>query len=322
MIALLLMPLVLPWALAPLARRTVEKVRPEIALWAITCATAALAVGVIASLGALLLPLALALPPVGALAELVQPLAVGPELLVLGISVLATGALALAAHHILRKAAREVTRLRAAQARVAHLPDAGGLCVLDDPRPDAYALPGGPRRPGRIVVTSGMLRALGPVEREALLAHERAHLAAKHHLFLSAAHLAGWCHPALAAVAAQVSFAAERAADEAAARRCGDRTLAARAVGRAALAASRTPGSAESAGSAGSAGAPTVAPGAAGGPVPARVRALLAPSPVRRVVPALLAMALLCTAAGTSSLGGAARLHHAIETAQGEHPSD
>ncbi|MGV9340783.1 M48 family metalloprotease [Streptomyces sp. NPDC003688] len=316
MIALLLMPLVLPWALAPLARRTVEKVRPEIALWAITCATAALAVGVMASLGALLLPLALALPPVGALAELVRPLAVGPRSLVLGVSVLATGALALAAHHILRKSAREVSRLRAAQARVAHLPDAGGLCVLDDPRPDAYALPGGPRRPDRIVVTSGMLRALGPVEREALLAHERAHLAAKHHLFLSAAHLAGWCHPALAAVAAHVSFAAERAADEAAARRCGDRTLAARAVGRAALAASRT------AGSAGSAGAPTVAPGAAGGPVPARVRALLAPTPVRRVVPALLAMALLCTAAGTSSLGGAVRLHHAIETAQGEHPSD
>ncbi|WP_018546178.1 M48 family metalloprotease [Streptomyces sp. LaPpAH-108] len=313
MIALLLMPLLLPWALAPLARRTAGTVRPEIALWAITCATAALAVGVVASLGALLLPLALTLPPVSALAELVRPLAVGPPSLVLGTSALATGALALAAHRVLRKAAREVTRLRAVQARVAQLPDAGGLCVLDDPRPDAYALPGGPRRPDRIVVTSGMLRALGPVEREALLAHERAHLAAKHHVFLSAAQLAGWCHPALAAVAAHVSFAAERAADEAAARRCGDRTLTAHAVGRAALAVSRT---------AGEAGAPALAPGAAGGPVPARVRALLAPAPVRRVVPALLAMALLCTAAGTSALGGAVWLHRGVETAQGEHPSD
>ncbi|CAM5271822.1 hypothetical protein SALBM311S_05499 [Streptomyces alboniger] len=59
MIIALLVPLVLPWALAPLAHRTVERVRPEIALWAVTCASAVLAVGVMASLGVLLLPLIL-----------------------------------------------------------------------------------------------------------------------------------------------------------------------------------------------------------------------------------------------------------------------
>ncbi|MFB6786969.1 M56 family metallopeptidase [Streptomyces olivaceus] len=311
MIASFLIPLVLPWALPPLARRTAEKVRPEIALWTITSATAALAVGVMACLGALLLPLCLTLPPVSKLADLVQPLAAGPEPVVLSLSTLA-GALTLAVYRVLRRAASEVARLRAAQARVAHLPEAGGLCVLDDPRPDAYALPGGRRRADRIVVTSGMLRALGPVEREALLAHERAHLAAKHHLFLSVAQLAGWCHPALGVVAAHVSFAAERVADEAAARGCGDRTLAAQAVGRAALATSRTA----------AARTPALAPGATTGPVPARVRALLAPTPVRRMVPALLVMALLCTTAAASSLGGAAWLHRGIEAAQGEQPSD
>ena len=57
----------------------------------------------------------------------------------------------------------------------------GDLTVLDDAGPDAYALPG---RPGAIVVTTGMLRALDPAEREVLLAHERAHLAGRHHLFL------------------------------------------------------------------------------------------------------------------------------------------
>ncbi|MER6722389.1 M48 family metalloprotease [Streptomyces halstedii] len=311
MIALLLIPLVLPWALPPLARRAAGNVRPETALWAITGATAALAVGVVACLGALLLPLCLALPPVSALAGLARPLAAGPELLVLGLSAMAAGALALALHRVLRRAASEVARLRAARARVAQLPDAGGLCVLDDARPDAYALPGGRGRSDRIVVTSGMLRALGPVEREALLAHERAHLAAKHHLFLSVAQLAGWCHPALGAVAAHVSFAAERAADEAAARHCGDRALAAQAVGRAALAASRA---------AGAAGASALAPGATTGPVLARVRALLAPAPVRRTVPVLLVMALLCTTAAASSLGGAAWLHRGVEAAQGEQP--
>ncbi|CAM5271793.1 Protease HtpX [Streptomyces alboniger] len=162
-----------------------------------------------------------------------------------------------------------MARLRAVHGRVADLPDTGELCVLDDLRPDAFALPGGPGRADRIVVTTGMLRALEPVEREALLAHERAHLAARHHLFLSAAHLAGWCHPALASVTCQVSFAAERAADEAAARRLGDRAVTARAVGRAALAVSRARGSAT---------APASAPGAASGPVSARVRALLGQS--------------------------------------------
>ncbi len=71
--------------------------------------------------------------------------------------------------------------------------------MVDDPQPDAYALPDGLRGRGRIVVTSGMLRALGGHEREVLLAHERAHLAGRHHLFLAAALIAAQCHPALAA---------------------------------------------------------------------------------------------------------------------------
>ncbi|MGW7378006.1 SpoIIE family protein phosphatase [Streptomyces sp. NPDC054794] len=49
---------------------------------------------------------------------------------------------------------------------------------LADEQPDAYALLG---RPGRIVVTSGMLRALPAEERAVLLAHEQAHLAHGHH---------------------------------------------------------------------------------------------------------------------------------------------
>ncbi|QBJ89105.1 M56 family peptidase [Streptomyces seoulensis] len=313
MITLLLVPLFLPWALPPLARRTVERVRPEIALWTVTCATVTLAIGVVASLGLLLLPLSLKLPPAAALAELVRPLAAGPRLLVLGVSALAGGSLALAGYQALRQAALEMAHLRAARRRVAGVPDAGGLCVLSDPRPDAFALPGGLRRADRIVVTTGMLRALDPVQREALLAHERAHLAAKHHLFLSAAQIAGWCHPALAAVTAHISFAAERAADEAAASRCGDRNVTAHAVGRAALAASR---------SRSATGAPALAPGATTGPVPARVKALLAPAPVRRMVPALLAMALVCSAAGASSTAGAVWLHHGVEIAQGERSSD
>ncbi|MGW4442037.1 M56 family metallopeptidase [Streptomyces sp. NPDC004682] len=308
MIVLLLLPLAVPWCLPFLARRTVQRVRPERALWTITAATVALAVGSVACLGVLLLPLALTLAPLASLAHLVHPLQAGPRALVLGVSALSAGALTWSACTILRRTVAEAARLRTVRRSVAGLPDAGGLCVLDDPRPDAFALPGGAWRTDRIVVTTGMLRALGPLEREALLAHERAHLAARHHRFLAVAHLAGWCHPALAAVTPYVTLAAERAADETAARHCGNRRLTAQAVGRAALATSHARTHTG------------LTAGATDGPVPLRVKALLTRAPARTMVPAVLAMALLCSTAGLSSLAGAVWLHHGVEVAQGEEP--
>ncbi|MFF8730482.1 M56 family metallopeptidase [Streptomyces sp. NPDC015171] len=312
MIALLLLPLALPWFLPLLARRAVARVHPEVALWAITVSAAALAIGVVACLGALLLPVALAVPALAAVAHLVEPLRAGPRVLVLGVSVMAAGTLMITCVTVARRVWSESRRLGAVRGGVAHLPHAGGLCVVDDPRPDAFALPGGLRGQARIVVTTGMLRALDARERETLLAHERAHLAGRHHLFLAVVQLAGWCHPALAAVVPQVSFAAERAADEVAARATGDRKLTARAVGRAALAATRGPGPGQ---------LPVVAAGAVTGPVPARVKALLFQAPVRRVAPVLLAMALTCSLAAASAFSGAVLLHRGVEVAQGENPS-
>ncbi|MFJ9817732.1 M56 family metallopeptidase [Streptomyces sp. NPDC101151] len=312
MITLLLVPLVLPFALPPLARRIVHQVRPKVALWTVTSAAVALAVGVVACLGALLLPLALTVPALGRLADLIQPLDSGPQSLVLVTSALATGALAATCFTAGRRALREVRRFRAAHVDVADLPHVGELCVIDDARAEAYALAGTRRRSNRIVVTTGMLRALGPGDLEALLAHERAHLAGRHHVFLAVAQCAGWCHPALARVVAHVSFAVERVADEAAAGACGDRRTTAQAVGRAALASTRSRKQI----------LPPFTAGATGGLVPARVKALLTESPRRSLAPALLAMALLCGTAGASSLAGAVSLHRDVEVAQGENPSD
>ncbi|WP_265736798.1 M56 family metallopeptidase [Actinacidiphila yeochonensis] len=184
---------------------------------------------------------------------------------------------------------------------------AGDLTVLADDAPDAYALPG---RPGRIVVTAGLLRALDPQEREALLAHERAHLAGRHHLFLTVLALACACHPALRTLRAPLSYALERSADEAAATAVGSRRLAARAIGRAALAARPAP-------------RPYLGLSATAGPVPRRVAALLSPVPAPRVTTAaraprllatLLAAALVLSAA--SALDAATDLHGSIEIAQ------
>ncbi|MFJ8625306.1 M56 family metallopeptidase [Kitasatospora sp. NPDC093550] len=190
------------------------------------------------------------------------------------------------------------------------------LTVLDDERADAFALPGRLRRPGRpgepgrIVVTSGMLRALSGPERSALLAHERAHLAARHHVFLALAEHAAGIHPALRPLRAPLGYHLERWADEVAAARVGDRTVTARAVGRAALAASRSPWPDR----------PRLVPAAHSGPVPRRVAALLQPRPaatpgtrLRAVALALVACLALSTGA---TLEATADLHHTVEAAQ------
>lgn len=134
----------------------------------------------------------------------------------------------------LRRSLRTATDLRHAILACRHLREAGdGLVLLDDDSADAFAVPG---IRGRIVVTRGMLRALTPPERRALIAHERAHLSGHHQLYIQAADLAAAANPLLRPVAVQVRVLAERWADECAATLVGDRRLTARALAKAALA--------------------------------------------------------------------------------------
>ncbi|MFF5438963.1 M48 family metalloprotease [Streptomyces achromogenes] len=312
MTALLLLPLLLPFALPPLARRALDRLTPVAALWSVAGCALLLAGCTAVALGVLLLLGLLKLPFFAALGALVHPLRTAPGALVVPAAAASAGALARCGWTLGRAALEQARAFRAARAEAGRRPAAGDLCVVDSPRPDAYALPG---RPHRVVVTTAMLRSLDGPEREALLAHERAHNAGGHHYALAAAGLAAHCHPALRRVRDTVRLAAERAADEAAAASVGDRRLTARAIARAALAAqaAHTAASARPA-------RPGFAPGAATGPVPRRVQALLAgpPRPPRahRAIAALLAAcaALSCV----SSVTATADVHHRVEVAQGE----
>jgi hypothetical protein len=102
------------------------------------------------------------------------------------------------------------------------------LVVLPTDAPDAYALPG---RPGRIVVSRGLLRRLTPAERSAVLEHERCHLRHEHHRHVLAGSVAAAANPCLSAVPPVLSLAVERWADESAAAVCG-RTVTADALSR------------------------------------------------------------------------------------------
>lgn len=165
------------------------------------------------------------------------------------------------------------------------------LVVLDDAVPDAFAVAG---RCRRIVITSGMVDALGADERAVLIAHERAHLDHHHQIFVQLTDLAARANPLLLRVAAQVRVLIERWADEEAAAAVEDRKLVARAVAKAALA--RTAGIRL-------AGIPGIAAlGVANTAVAQRVEALIRPQPQpqRRVAVALVALGLVGLLASAS----------------------
>jgi len=108
------------------------------------------------------------------------------------------------------------------------------IVVVADARPQAFALRG---RPGRVVVSQGMLRALTPGQRRVMFAHERAHLHGHHGELLVAVRTAAALNPLLAPVSRTVAYLCERWADEVAAGSVGDRRLTAQALAAAALAA-------------------------------------------------------------------------------------
>ncbi|MCU7724339.1 M56 family metallopeptidase [Actinoplanes sp. KI2] len=278
------LPLVLALPLALLAPRVAARGRPGPAAWALTAAAVVAALASTWSLALLALTMLDDVPPLAALDEnpalaLPEPVP-GPVALLAGLLLTAGGArLAVDAH-------RRIGTNR--RLRAIGEPE-HDLVVADWSAPIAVAVPGSRRRPGHLLVTSGILRSLSPDERRVVFAHERAHLAHRHHRLTAAAGAAAAVNPLLIPVRAAVEFLAERWADEDAAAEVGDRGLAARAVARAALATS------------GPGAGPVL--GIDGGAAVQRVRALTrpAPAPLLRhlagpLLPAAFSVAVAATA--------------------------
>jgi hypothetical protein len=138
-------------------------------------------------------------------------------------------------------------------------PDAEPGSVIEAPEAavPARALP---VRGGHILVDARLWTGLPDPHRDAVLAHERAHLRRRHDRHLVAAALACACNPLLGSLARALDYALERSADEDAARTCDRRTVA-HAIGAVALAGHTD----------------RTALAATGGAVPRRVGALLDP---------------------------------------------
>jgi Zn-dependent protease with chaperone function len=319
------LPLLLPLCASAGAWPLATRLPPTVATWLLTSAAVALGALSTAVLGLLALTAVLRIPLVASLGHLSAEVIRRDDPSSLPAALVATVLLAAAVLAAARAGWRQARALALAARRARCLPGPGQVVVIPDGTADAYTVPGWP---GRIVVTAGMLAALAPAERRILLAHERAHADGHHYAFVALSHFAAAANPLLRPVAAAVSYTVERWADERAAGHCGDRRLAARALGNAALASSSRAALASSGRAALAGPAPAAVTGIAGpgpirrltrrrspGPVPRRVAALLAPPPsVRPLLVAVAAAVVLVS--GISALDAACDLHALVELAQ------
>lgn len=282
------LPLILPLTALPVSRLAADHLHPKAATRLLTVVAA-----VLAACSTLCLAL---LMVVGTAQVPGNPLPDGwadPEVRDEVPHVMVTGTVAIAGLVAVLTAvvvvARRAVRVRRdARRAVEGVAMAGDVAVLPDDEPYAFALPG---REPRVIVSSGMLRCLSARERQALIAHERAHLVRRHDRVLLIARLAAASQPLLRPLRTAISYTVERWADEEAADVVGDRRTTAQAVGKAALA---TRGAAP-------VGLPAFA-SSTPGLVPRRVAALLGPSPARSwpAPRSRTGLAALVAAAGTT----------------------
>jgi Zn-dependent protease with chaperone function len=305
------LPLVMPLLAAAAARPLAGRLPPVAATWLLAGSAVALAAASSTVLGLLALTALVRIPLAAAAGEMSEQVIRHGDPASVPVAVAAGVLLAAAAAGTCRALWHRTAALIAAGRQARRLPGAGQVVVTGDQAADAYTLPGWPCR---IVVTTGMMRALSPPERQVLLAHERAHASGLHYLFTTAARLAAAANPLLRPVAAAVGYTVERWADERAAAAAGDRQLAARAIARAALAsAAAPPRQASHAGALGAVTGPARMRRA--GPVPRRVAALLGPPPQPRLL-LVAAAVLLVAVAGASALEAARDLHGLLDYAR------
>jgi Zn-dependent protease with chaperone function len=137
------------------------------------------------------------------------------------------------------RAVRQQALLHAQTARLVGHPDpALGAMLVDHAQPAAYCV-AGPHP--TVILTTGALKALNPDQLDAVLAHERAHLACRHHLLLAVARIGRQVLPFIPLMReadTQITRLVEMHADDAATGARGARPLATALV---VLAAAGTP---------------------------------------------------------------------------------
>ena len=181
----------------------------------------------------------------------------------------------------LLQATRVRRRHHQALSLLGHADPALGVTVVDCAEAAAYCLPG---RDARVVISTGALNALSHAELAAVLAHERAHLAGRHHLVLAGVDGLRRAFPRIplfAAAADEVGALVEMLADDAAGRSEARPVVAAALIRLAGM------------------NAPQAALAAGGSHAVRRVRRLLSPArPLRGIARTAIAAAIMLALGG------------------------
>lgn len=254
----------LPWAFAVLLRwvssRSDRLFTPGVAVRVFPVLGVASSVSVVAALSA-----------IGSVAV------TSPTRVVQILGVLSLSAVAWRASLALRHLVLVRTQTRETAGLAIHRRGSDDVVLIEDDAPDAFSVPAAG---GAVVITTGLAHALPVAELRVVIAHERAHLRYRHHFWVHCAEIAAIVNPLISPAVATTRHAAERQADEFAAR--PDRGVAMQAVARVAVLCSRA-----------SRGNTELSLAAGGGDVVRRVRALAEPSPGRQRRKTIAACALL-----------------------------
>ncbi len=229
------LPLVAAAAVALTAPWVARRLAPPAASWFLVIAATISAVATAVPLVLLVIGGLVKLLPVWGVAVTRAHLVGGRDAVSWPIGLVAAVLLEVLTSNVIRQAYRQWRTLR--DIRLIAQAGGGGLVVLEDARPYAYAVPG---PVGAVIVSTGILDTLTEPERRALLAHERAHLAHHHSALQVLVTLATAVNPLLLPVRRHAKVHLERWADEVAAEQAS-RPVMARSLARAALASVRTP---------------------------------------------------------------------------------
>lgn len=222
MIWWLLLPTAIATGAAFAAASIQRRLRPDWATWTLTALAGGTALAVLWALGGLAIGYAVEQPVLAGVFGWCTALFSSHDRVPAVIGLASWGAIA-------AMVVAGVRKLRQRRSALAEFSEE--ILAMDEPL--AFAVPG---RPGRVVVSTGMLASLDRDELAVLFAHEHSHLRHHHHRFLHIAEIAAAAVPLLRPLSRQVRFATERWADEDAAGEVGDRRIVARAIARAALA--------------------------------------------------------------------------------------
>jgi len=273
------LPLLVSLLFGALAPRVSRRLPPARATWLLSIGSVILAASTAIALGLLALTLLGQVPDVAALGHWTVAAMRRHDPVHRSVALAALVAIPVLAGLVVRAAVRRARAIIDAYRTCRRLPDQGtSLVVLPEPGISAYAVPG---RPGRVVISRGLLTALPAEQRRVVLEHEHAHLEHHHYRHVAVVAIAAALNPLLARLPQAASYATERWADEVAARRTGDRTVTATALAHTRLL-SREPVT-----------KPSCAMAATGADVTARVRALLDEPPRGQFILTLLAIAVI-----------------------------